>query len=279
MTQPIVDPWTEGAERRLHDRGHAAAPLRLLYSTLRLIARHVHGFWGAIIAFLAVALIVGLVVTALFGVLAEAVRGGFTQTVDENVLRWIAARRTPALNEAMLEITTIGSGIPLILMVIVAAVFLWFTKHHWSVLFLLLATGGGQVINRLLKAYFNRDRPSVVEWGHFVDTASFPSGHAMSSFIVYLTMAYLVARIAPNVALKRFTWGLAIVMVLAVGFTRMYLGVHYPTDVIGGFIAGFGWVTFVAACMAALRFFAPRRPEVVAEEHDLEATSSPTRPS
>jgi undecaprenyl-diphosphatase len=268
-----------GVDRRRRTRSRFDAPVDVLYGLLRLIARHVRGFWAAILAFLAIALSLGLLATALFGVLAEAVRGGFTQSVDERVLRWFEARRTPGLDEAMLEITAIGSGIPLILMVIVAVVFLWVSRHHWSVYFLLLGTLGGQLLNRLLKGYFDRDRPSVVEWGHYVDTASFPSGHAMSSFVVYGSIAYLVARLAPSKTLKRFTWGFAALMILAVGITRMYLGVHYPTDVIGGFLAGLAWVTFVAASMAALRFFAPRRPETRTEERDLEATSLPRDPA
>jgi undecaprenyl-diphosphatase len=266
-------------ERRRRGRGRFDAPVKLLYSTLRWIARHVSGFWGAIAASLALALIVGVLATAAFGILAEAVRGGATQAFDETVLRWLEARRTPALDEIMLEITTIGSGIPLILMVGVAVVFLWVTRHHWSVYFLLLGTIGGQLLNRALKMYFGRERPVVVEWGQFVDTASFPSGHAMSSFIVFGSIAYLVARIAPTRTLKRFTWGLAAAMIVAVGVTRMYLGVHYPSDVLAGFIAGLAWVSLVAACMAALRYFAPRRPETRREEHDLEATSSPAEAS
>ena len=247
--------------------------MNMLYSMLRLIARHVRGFWGALVAFFTISLLIGGAAAILFAVLARLVVGGFTQQFDETTLRWLEARRTPWLDEHMLEITTIGSGLPLILMVIVASIFLWGSRHHWSVYFLVMSALGGQVVNRLLKAEFGRPRPIVVDWGQHVDTLSFPSGHAMSSFIVYGSLAYLVARMAPNRALKRFTWAFAAFMILTVGISRMYLGVHYPSDVLAGFIGGLAWVMFVAASMAALRFFAPRRPETRAEERDLEATS------
>lgn len=262
-------------EQRRRDRSRFDVPRDVLYSTLRLIARHVHGFWGAIVAFMVIALAVGLVGGLLFGLVADAVEDGLTQKMDEQVLQWLAGLRHPELDVAVLEITTIGSGIPLILMVIVAIVFLWATKHHWSAGFLLLASLGGTTLNKLLKWYFDRERPSVVEWLHFTDSPSFPSGHAMSSFIVYGSLAYLVARIAPTPGLKRFTWAFAFLMIIAVGFSRMYLGVHYPSDVLGGFIAAFAWVMFVAASMVALRFFAARRPDTFEEEHDLEASAPP----
>lgn len=274
MSSDLARTWN-GVERRRVPRSRFDAPLDLLYSTLRLIARHVHGFWGAILAFLVLAFVIGVIGSVFFGVLAEAVRGGLTQRLDEQVLRWLAARRGPELDVAMLEITTVGSGLPLILMVAVAVVFLGATKHHWSAAFLLLASLGGTTLNRILKWYFDRERPSVVDWLHFTDSPSFPSGHAMSSFIVFSSLAYLVARIAPTRGLKRFTWVFALAMILAVGVSRMYLGVHYPSDVLGGFIAAFAWVLFIAGAMVALRYFAVRRPDTYAEERDLEATSAP----
>jgi undecaprenyl-diphosphatase len=102
-----------------------------------------------------------------------------------------------------------------------------------------------------------------------VHSASFPSGHAMSSMVVYGSVAYLVARLEGKRGLKQTTWVVAALIILAIGVSRMYLGVHYPSDVIAGFIAGLAWLGFVVACMHALQFFAKRRPETRAEEHDL----------
>jgi len=274
MSAPTPIKKPDRRERRQRTRGRAGVPLNLLYSTLRLIARHVSGFWGALLAFLTIGLVVGAGATTVFVLMAEAVQGGVTQAIDERVLRWLEASRTPWLDEAMLEITTMGSGVPLIIIVAIAVIFLWLTRHHWSVYFLLLGTLGGQVINRLLKEHFERPRPIVVEWEQQVDTFSFPSGHAMSSFVAFGIIAYLVANAVSTPALKRFVWITAAVLITLVGVSRMYLGVHYPTDVLAGFLAGLAWILLVAASMTALGFFARRRPETRTEEEGLQATSN-----
>jgi undecaprenyl-diphosphatase len=79
-----------------------------------------------------------------------------------------------------------------------------------------------------------------------------------------------VARLEPTPRLRWAIWVVAAFMILAIGFSRMYVGVHYPSDVIAGFIAGFAWLAFVASTVTAVRFFADRRPETRREEHDLE---------
>ena len=270
MGKPIRVERVPGTERRRQPRGRSAPVLNLLYSTLRFIARHVQGFWGALLAFLGIGMVVGIVASAGFLLLAEAVEGGMTQAFNVGVLRWLAAHRTPWLDEGMLEITTIGSGLPLILFVAIAVVFLWLTRHHWSVYFLLLGTLGGQVLNRLLKLHFARPRPAMVLWEQHVTTYSFPSGHAMSSFVAFGIIAYLVAHAVQTRALKRFVWITAGLLIVAVGLSRMYLGVHYPSDVLAGFLAGLAWVLVVAASMTALRYFAHRRPETRAEEKGLQ---------
>jgi undecaprenyl-diphosphatase len=266
--EPRIPPH---GERRHARRGVAGAPRDALYSILRFIARHVRGFWGALAAYLTVALVVGAVAAVLFGLIAGIVHGGGTQTVDERVLQWFAARRSPMLDEVMLDITTLGDGVVLIMMALVASVFLWLTKHHWSVYILIVGLIGGKILNTVLKAAFDRTRPSVVEWLYEVTSPSFPSGHAMGAFITYGTVAYLVGRLSATRRLRHVTWFFAGVTILAIGVSRTYLGVHYPSDVIAGFLAGLAWLAFVASSVTALRFFAPRRPETAAEEHDLYA--------
>jgi undecaprenyl-diphosphatase len=91
----------------------------------------------------------------------------------------------------------------------------------------------------------------------------------MGAFIVYGTVAYLVARLEPTKRLRFATWFVAIAIIVAIGVSRMYLGVHYPSDVIAGFAAGLAWVAFVASSVTAVQFFAPRRPVTAEEEHDL----------
>jgi undecaprenyl-diphosphatase len=216
-------------------------------------------------------LIVAAAGLAIFAAIAEGVEEGMTQHFDESVLQWFAQRRTPFLDEAALEVTTLGNGIVLIMIVLIASVFLWQTQHKWSASLLIFATLTGKLLNTMLKLSYDRTRPSIVDSLTDVHSASFPSGHAMSAMVVYGSVAYLVGRLEPGRHLKRTTWLVAALVILAIGISRMYLGVHYPSDVVAGFIAGAGWIGFLVAVMHALQFFARRRPEIHAEEHDLNA--------
>ncbi|MGH7506693.1 MAG: phosphatase PAP2 family protein, partial [Longimicrobiales bacterium] len=230
------------SDRRRIPRGRLRVFRDALYSMLRFIARHVRGFYGAIAAFLTIGVIVGLAAASAFIIFAAIVSVGVTQTLDERALRWFGARRTPFLDEAALEITALGNGMVLIVLVLVASVFLWQTRHRWSVYLLVIAVIGGQILNDVLKEAFDRPRPSIVEAIDSVSSMSFPSGHAMTSLITYGSVAYLVARLEPTAALRRTTWTFAILLIVAIGVSRMYLGVHYPSDVIAGFIAGLAWL-------------------------------------
>jgi len=258
-------------ERRELPRGGFSVVTHALYSMLRWIGRHVRGFYGAVLAFLTLGLAVGLAAAAVFGAFAAVVEKGLTQGFDERVLRWIAQHRSPAMDEVMLEITTLGNGAVLVMLLLVASVFLWLTKHKWSVALLLFAVVGGKVLNTVLKESFGRPRPSVVEAVDSVSSLSFPSGHAMSSFVAYGAVAYLVARLEPTRTLRAVTWTLACLIILGIGVSRMYLGVHYPSDVLAGFLGGLAWLAFVAAGMTAVRFFSTRKPDIEEEEKDIHA--------
>jgi undecaprenyl-diphosphatase len=269
MKQRHATAGPHGVDRRARPRGRARGLLDPLYSLLRFIARHVRGFWGALAAFLTAGLLAGVLAGGTFLLIAGIVTRGITQTTDERVLQWFAQHRTPALTEIMLEITSLGNGTVLIMLVGIVSVFLWLTNHRWSVYLLLVGVLGGQVLSSLLKNAFDRDRPSVIEWVGQASSPSFPSGHAMGAFIAYGAVAYMVTRLQPTAATRRFTWLVAALLIGGIGISRMYLGVHYPSDVIAGFIGGLAWLGFVAASMTAVRFFAPRRPETGREERHL----------
>jgi undecaprenyl-diphosphatase len=249
--------------------GARGAAHAALYTTLRFIARHVRGFWPALLAFMGLGLAIGAAATALAATFLGSAGTGFTENVDVHVVKWFAELRRPWLDRVMIEVTTLGNGVVITMMVAIVCAFLWLTNHRWSVYLLLAGVLGGQVVNYLLKTAFDRPRPDVAEWLAHVSTTSFPSGHAMSAIIAYGCVAFLVGRLEPTPALRRTTWGVAIFIILAIGVSRMYLGVHYPSDIAAGFIAGLAWVGFVAASLAAVRFFAPRRPETAAEEKGL----------
>jgi undecaprenyl-diphosphatase len=264
-------------DRRSAPRGRARRVADVLYAVLRFIARHVRGFFAAVAAFLTAGVAVGLMLILAFSFTARVVMGGWTQAVDERVLRWIEGHRTPLLDAIMLEITTLGNTAVVGMIVAVVSVFLWLTRHRYSVGLLVLALMGGSVLNRVLKELFGRDRPTVVEAVTHVTSPSFPSGHAMTAVIAYTSVAFLVGRLEPTPALRRVTWAFAIVVILAIGLSRMYLGVHYPSDVVGGFLVGLAWLLFVIAALTAIRFFAERQPEILEHERDLAESGSPRK--
>lgn len=242
---------------------------KLLYTTLRFIARHVDGFFKAVGAFITIGLVVALVAGGLFAAVADEVMEGATQRFDEIVLTWFAQQRRPALDSFMHLMSMFGSAAVLATLILLASVFLWRTHHRWSVYLLLIGIGGAQILNLLLKAIFNRARPSIVTWETSVRTLSFPSGHAMSSVVAYGAAAYLVGRIAPTSLLRKILLVVAPLLILGIGISRMYLGVHYPTDVVAGFMAGAAWLGILIYGLTALRFFARRRPQTHTEERDL----------
>jgi undecaprenyl-diphosphatase len=123
----------------------------------------------------------------------------------------------------------------------VIAIFLWLDgKTHMS-MFLAAATISGALVSILLKSAFARPRPDLVPHLSHVYTSSFPSGHSMNSAVVYLTLGSLLASVIADVKLKIYVLAIAISLTIAVGLSRIYLGVHYPTDVLAGWLAGLVW--------------------------------------
>lgn len=260
-----------GSERRRRDRGRLHLFGDALYAALRFIARHVRGFYGAVLTWLSVSFFVALGAVWAFVEFTQEVLRGSTQRFDEAVLTWVELHRTPALDRIALEITALGNFATLAVLVLTASIFLWLTRHRLSVALLITAVAGGGILNTLLKDIFNRPRPTVVEWGTDVVSQSFPSGHSMAAFIAYAGVAYLGGRLEPTRVLRWTTWALATLLILAIGSSRVYLGVHYPSDVVGGYVAGLGWLAFVVSGLSAIRYYSSRNPKVEEEEHDLHA--------
>lgn len=207
---------------------------------------------------------------ALFGFfkLASEVGEGDTMAFDRAL---ILALRDPAnpsvpigprwLAEAMTDVTALGSTAILVLLTAGAIGYLLASGRRRTALFLLLATAGGGTAAKLLKLVYDRPRPTLVQ--HLVDvsSASFPSGHSADSAIVYLTIAALVARTIPERAVRLYLLITAGVLVLLIGFSRVYLGVHWPSDVAGGWAFGAAWA--FACSLAYSRLWAREgRPEV-----------------
>lgn len=250
--------------------------LRLLAGFLAWIARHVRTFYGALGLFfvLGLAAVVGGVL--LFAGLATLMKEGATQRVDEAVLLWMNRHANDWLDVAALEVTALGSSIVVGMTLLVTSGFLWTTRHRYSVLLLWVAVTGGSVLNMLLKASFDRPRPQLFEWRTpYAGHSSFPSGHAMTAMVAYATLGYLVARLEPTRRMRRLTLGVAAAVILLIGLSRMYLGVHYPSDVVAGYVVGFAWASFCTLGIEAVRHFRGRRPQAVSEEEGLEEGTEP----
>lgn len=260
-------------ERRAEPRTGATDRLRTpLFRLLRLIGRNVHGFYSAVGIFLSIGLAVVTGAAAVFALLATAMVRGQTQAFDDAILRFMGQIGAPWLDNVVLEVTALGARVVVYMVVLVASAFLWQSRHHYSAALLWVAVLGSGFINTVLKVSFNRPRPDVFPWRtQHVGLASFPSGHAMTSIVVYGTLAFLIARLAPTPRLKRLTWALAVIVIVLVGLSRLYLGVHYPSDVLAGFVIGGAWAVTCALGMEAVRYFRTRRPEMEAEEKDLDA--------
>ena len=121
------------------------------------------------------------------------------------------------------------------------AIFLWLDEKTHMTTFLAAATVSGAVVSILLKSAFDRPRPDLVPHLSQVYTSSFPSGHSMNAAVVYLTLGSLLASVISNIKLKIYVLAIAIALTIAVGLSRIYLGVHYPTDVLAGWLAGLVW--------------------------------------
>ncbi len=182
-------------ERRAEARGRLSAYANPFYRALRASAEKADTLIGALGIFLVAGLIVAAIGTAIFVSLASHVRSGSTQAFDDAVIRWIGAHRSPGLDAVMVEVTTLGTGIVVIMIVAVAALFLVLTQHKYSAILLLASTIGGIVLDGILKLGFNRSRPAIFIPAVHTVSSSFPSGHAMSAAVVYSTVAYLAARL------------------------------------------------------------------------------------
>ena len=106
-----------------------------------------------------------------------------------------------------------------------------------------IASISGEVLDSVMKYFFNRPRPTVVPHLRVVYSTSFPSGHAMESAIVYLTLGAILMRVSERRVTKIYCLGIAMLLTALAGVSRVFLGVHYPTDVIGGWIIGFVWAS------------------------------------
>lgn len=155
------------------------------------------------------------------------------------------------LEGAMRDITSLGSASVLLLITAAMIVYLLLIRRPGAALLMFVAVAGGQLLSSVLKFDIDRPRPDLVS--HLADVASlsFPSGHAMLSAVTYLTLGSMAARVLPGRTTKIYVLGLAVLTTVVVGISRIYLGLHWPSDVLAGWCAGFAWAML---CWLAARF-------------------------
>ncbi len=200
-----------------------------------------------------------------FASVSDEVIEGETTTFDDAVTAFFRERTDPTqlwgpgwFQEAVRDVTGLGSFTVLGFILVVTVLYFVMSSRVRTAAFVGLSVIGGTILSTGLKYVFDRPRPDMAEAAR-VFTASFPSGHATMSAVVFLTLGLLLAEATDRRRLKAFFVGLGIFMTVAIGLSRVYLGVHYPTDVIAGWALGAAWA-LVCWVGYSLLFGHDRRP-------------------
>lgn len=190
---------------------------------------------------LKLALLIGSSIS-VFLLLAISINGNSIVAFDTTIIHFVQGFETAALTNIMKIFTFIGSRNATIPIAIITMFILYKVLHHRFELILLIITLlGSPILNKLLKNFFHRARPDLhrlIEIGGY----SFPSGHAMNAMTLYGILTYLLWKHAANRLHRTVLLACSFMMIFMIGISRIYLGVHYPSDIIAGYAAGFLWI-------------------------------------
>lgn len=279
-------PKRSPADRR---RARRAGPSRSLQDLLYRLARwsiaHARGLHAALGLFLVVGLVVAALAAAAFALIAGGVVGGTTQALDDAAVRWVRARHAPWLDWLAIAGAVLGSGAAAWIALVGGTLVLGWLRRFYSVALLWIALVGGRFLGAELKAIFGRPRPRAIDWDlavlgraiEFPASPSFPSGHAVTSVVVFGTLALLIVRLEPTLRIRRITLAVSAGLILLIGLSRIYLGVHYPSDVVAGYLVGLVWVLFAAFALEVIRYAASRRPGIRRLEAAVDEGLDPVR--
>ena len=183
-----------------------------------------------------------------FAELADEVSEGETHAFDRAVM---LSMREPGNSDEPLgpgwlemvarDITGLGGAVVLTLLTLATVGFMLLTRKRGGAVFVLVSVVGGTLLSTLLKNLFDRARPDLVPHAMEATSASFPSGHSMLAMVTYLTLGAVLAEVQTRPRMKFYILGWAVFLALLVGLSRIYLGVHWPTDVLAGWCLGSAW--------------------------------------
>ena len=200
------------------------------------------GWWVLVAAFLIGCALMG------FAELADEVADGETHAFDRAVMLAMREQGDPAdawgpswFEMMVRDVTSLGGTVVLGLITLAAIGFMLLTRRWGGALFVAVSVAGGTLISSALKAFFGRSRPDVVPHLMEATSASFPSGHSMLAMVTYLTLGAVLAEVQNKPRIKIYILSWAVFLALAVGLSRVYLGVHWPTDVLAGWCIGSAW--------------------------------------
>ncbi|MBE0581202.1 phosphatase PAP2 family protein [Devosia sp.] len=206
---------------------------------------------------MALAVVSGLILAFLQ--IADEMIEGEMEAFDRSILLMFRDPANPDLvigppwmHEMVRDITALGSFSLLGLIVLAVCAYLYLARMRSAALFVLVSVLGGTLLSTILKMGYNRPRPDLTTMSEQF-TASFPSGHAMLSAVTFLTLGALLARFAPTRRLQVLSLGGALLLTLLVGLSRLYMGVHYPSDILAGWCLGSAWALLCSSVAIVLQ--------------------------
>lgn len=173
--------------------------------------------------------------------------------LDRVIWAWFVAHRTPALDGVMLAVSTVGNTVGMAVLALVGAAVLWHRRHRAEAVLVVTSAGGAELLVTGFKNLYGRPRPPVAEQLVVQRTAALPSGHALVSIVVLGMLAAVVVVLVRRPRVPLVTVLVAVAAVAAIGVSRLYLGVHWMTDVLTGWLLGGAWLAVCVTVLVVLR--------------------------
>ena len=219
----------------------------MVHASTRAIRLAVRWLTGqeAVVLLAALAIVLALLT---FSKTAGEMMEGDLREFDDGVLRMMRSADDPSvpigpawLVQVAIDVTALGGTGVLAIILLIVVGYLALEGRYDAIALIVVATAGGGVLSELLKWWFARKRPEIVPHLVNVGSASFPSGHSLLAVVTYLTLGAVLARFVPRRRSRTYCIVVSLLLALLIGLSRVYLGVHYPTDVLAGWSAGLAW--------------------------------------